>query len=143
MNTSRREIIGAGLGLLGARAIVAQQSTASAGPDSSNQSPRAAQPKPPVLQGKITKLFKSPEGYPNAMAAAPEGWWLGEQKSDHACLVDWDGKLLKTVKTEAKNTSGIAFGGGYVWMCANAEPNGIYQTDVNSKTISHRQIPLG
>jgi hypothetical protein len=143
MNTSRREIIGAGLGLLGARAIVAQQSTAGAGPDSSNQSPRAAQPKPPVRQGKITKLFKSPEGYPNAMAAAPEGWWLGEQKSDHACLVDWDGKLLKTVKTEAKNTSGIAFGGGYVWMCANAEPNGIYQTDVNSKTISHRQIPLG
>src|ERR1019366_6283121 len=121
MNTNRREIIGAGLGLglLGARAINAQQSNVGSGSDFLNQSPRAAQPKPPVRQGKITRLFKSPEGYPNAMSATPDGWLLGEQKTDHACLVNWDGKLLKTVKTEAKNTSGIAFGGGYIWMCAN------------------------
>jgi len=28
-------------------------------------------------------------------------------------------------------------------MGANTAPNGIFQTDLNSKTISHRQIPLG
>jgi sugar lactone lactonase YvrE len=137
MNTTRREIIGAGLGmgLLGTQSLVAQQS---------QSAPTArTEPTVPVRKGKITKLFKSPEGYPNALAAAPEGWWIAEQKSDHACLVDHDGKLLKTVKTESKNTSGIAFGEGDIWMCANAAPNGIYQTDIDSKTVRHRQIPLG
>src|SRR6266851_3090512 len=97
----------------------------------------------PVRKVKTTPLFKSPEGYPNAIAVSPEGLWIGEQKSDNACLVDWKGKLLKTVKTESKNTSGMAVGGGYIWMGANAAPNGIFQTDMSSKTISHRQIPLG
>ena len=130
MHTTRREMIGAGigLGLLGARMAIAQSKGGE---------------KVPSRKGKIVKLFKSPEGYPNAMSVAPEGWWLGEQKSDHACLVDHKGKLLKTLTTESKNTSGMAWGGGYVWMCANAAPNGIFQTDENSKTISHRQIPLG
>ena len=29
---------------------------------------------------KTTKLFKSPPGYVNALAVAPEGMWLGQQK---------------------------------------------------------------
>ena len=28
-------------------------------------------------------------------------------------------------------------------MCANAPPEGVFQVDMNSKQISHRQIPLG
>lgn len=98
---------------------------------------------PRARQVKTTPLFKSPEGYPNAIAVAPEGLWIGEQKSDNAHLVDWNGKVLNTVKTESKNTSGIAYGQGHVWMAANAAPQGIFQTDTSSKTISHRQIPLG
>ncbi len=137
MNTSRREMIGAslGMGLLGLRSALAQPPQAAAGNRNA--------PPVPSHKGKITKLFKSPEGYPNAMSVAPEGWWIAEQKSDNAHLVDQNGKLLKTVKTESKNTSGMAFGEGYIWMCANAPPEGIFQTDLNSKTISHRQIPLG
>lgn len=136
MDTTRRGMIGAGLGLglLGPRSAFAQQP-----PSSGNRNA----PPVPVRKGKITKLFKSPEGYPNAISVAPEGWWIAEQKSDNACLVDRNGKLLKTVKTESKNTSGMALGGGYIWMAANAAPNGIFQTDLNSKTVSHRQIPLG
>ena len=58
MDTTRREILGAslGLGLLGARSVLAQS------------------PPVPVRKGKIVQLFKSPEGYPNAIAEAPEGW---------------------------------------------------------------------
>jgi hypothetical protein len=96
----------------------------------------------------------APPGYPNAVAIAPEGLWVAEQKaqnygkdakrSPEACwLLDWNGKLLKTVLTESCNTSGMAYGDGYVWMGANGGPEGIYQTDMNSKTVSHRQIPLG
>jgi hypothetical protein len=28
-------------------------------------------------------------------------------------------------------------------MCANAPPEGVFQVDMNSKVVSHRQIPLG
>jgi hypothetical protein len=142
--------MGAGLGLLGAPAAWAQAAPGNQVPsgrsrflDSLSGGPRPAPPPIPSRQARIVKLFKSPEGYPNAMAAAPEGWWLGEQKSDHAILVDDGGRLLKTVKTESKNTSGMGVGGGYIWMGANAPPEGIFQTDMNSRTVSHRQIPLG
>jgi hypothetical protein len=139
MNTRRRDFIGTGLGLglAGAGLGLAQQATAPV------QFGGAPPPPVPVRKGKITKLFKSPEGYPNGLALAPNGWWIAEQKTDHAVLVDWDGKLLKTVKSESINTSGIAFGEGHLWMGANRDPNGILLTDLNSKTISNRQIPLG
>jgi streptogramin lyase len=129
MKTRRREFLGTlGVGLLGTRLAGAQGASA---------------PPIPVRKAKTTTLFKSPEGYPNAIAVAPDGLWIAEQKSDNAHLVDWSGKLLKTVKTESKNTSGMGFGDGYIWMAANAAPNGVFQTDMSSKTISHRQIPLG
>ena len=116
--------------------------------------------KVPTRLAKTTKLFKSPDGFPNALAVAPEGLWIGEQKmsgaqavtyhlpepkslDEAAWLVDWNGKLLKTVKTPSRNTSGMAVGGGYIWMVANAPPEGVFQVDMNSKLISHRQIPLG
>lgn len=137
MNSSRRNFIGAGVGMgLAAGLSLAQQAPSGSGG-------RGNAPAIPNRKGKITKLFKTPEGYPNGIALAPNGWWIAEQKSDNAVLVDWDGKLLKTVKTESKNTSGIGFGGGYIWMGANREPEGIFQTDLNSKTVTHRQIPLG
>lgn len=111
-------------------------------------------------KAKTTKMFKSPKGFPNAISTAPEGLWIGEQKlsgtqakqyglgepeslDEMAWLVDWNGKLLKTVRTPSRNTSGMAVGGGYVWMVANAPPQGVFQVDMNSKLISHRQIPLG
>lgn len=118
----------------------------------------ASRPKP--RKAKTTKLFKCPSGFPNGLAVAPQGLWIGEQKlagaqakaynlpepadlTEHAWLVDWNGKVLKTVKTPSRNTSGMAVGGGYVWMVANTAPNGVFQVDMNSKLASHRQIPLG
>jgi len=109
---------------------------------------------------KTTKLFKSPQGFPNAIAVTSEGLWIGEQKmsgaeaaayhlpeptslTENAWLVDWNGKLLKTVTTPSRNTSGMAVGGGYIWMVANAPPEGVFQVDMNSQLVSHRQIPLG
>src|SRR2546421_11688873 len=71
----------------------------------------------------ITKLFKSPDGHPNALEATPEGLWVGEQITDIAYLLDWKtGEVLKKVPTESSNTSGMAYGGGYLWMGANGGP---------------------
>src|SRR5258706_15063837 len=73
----------------------------------------------PSRPAKVVKLFRSPDGHPNGLETAQEGFWIGEQVTDRAHLVDWDGKLLHTIETESSNTSGIAFGAGGVWMAAN------------------------
>jgi hypothetical protein len=152
--TKRREFIGAslGMGLLGARFASAQQPPAGQAPAG-----RGSMGHPKV---KTTTLFKSPGMCPNGLAVAPEGLWIAQQKvlaqqsaqgnkpvpkdqDEAAWLVDWNGKLLKTVMTHSRNTSGMAYGNGCVWMCANAETEGIFQVDMNSREVSHRQIPLG
>jgi streptogramin lyase len=75
---------------------------------------------PAKHRARVTKLFRSPEGHPNALEATPDGLWVGEQVSDRAYLLDWKtGNVLKKVDTESSNTSGLAFGGGYLWMGAN------------------------
>jgi len=138
---TRRAFLGAlGGGVIGAAGVRAHTQ---AGGGGSVSGEGRGQPDVPVRKVKTTPLFKSPEGYPNAIAVAPEGLWIAEQKTDNAHLVDWNGKVLKTVRTESKNTSGMGYGGGYIWMAANAAPQGVFQTDLSSRTISHRQIPLG
>src|ERR1700754_3798773 len=105
---------------------------------------------------KVTtrNLFKVPGGYPNGVAVVPEGVWVAEQKAggygqsgkhekEAAWLFDWNGKKLKTVMTDSYNTSGMCFGNGHVWMGANGGPEGIYEVDMESRQVSHRQIPLG
>jgi hypothetical protein len=149
--SSRRDFLTTlGAGFAGAAALRAQGQTPPPAPRGGSRilgegarTGRGAEPVQ-VLKVKTTPLFKSPEGYPNGIAVAPEGLWICEQVSNHAVLVDWKGKLLKTIPTEAKNASGIGYGDGYVWMCANSgQAEGIFQTDMNGKTVSHRQIPLG
>jgi len=150
--------MGAGVGLGIGRNAFAQQG--SGAPVRTGGRQTAGDRRVPSRMAKTTKLFKSPAGFPNGIAVAPEGLWIAEQKlsgaqavsynlpepkdlSENAWLVDWNGKLLKTVKTPSRNTSGMAVGGGYIWMVANAPPQGVFQMDMNSKLVSHRQIPLG
>jgi sugar lactone lactonase YvrE len=78
----------------------------------------------PIRQAKVTTLFKSPDGHPNAMETTSEGLWIGEQTTDRAHLMDWQGRRLRTVETESSNTSGIAYGGSFLWMAANGKAVG-------------------
>ena len=148
----KRDFLAAGLGLgagLAASAVLqpalGQQVPAAAGGGRGRNIPNR--------KARTTRLFKSPELYPNALAIAPEGLWIGQQKnaetqqssgsmSEAAWLVDWNGKLLKTLQTNSRNTSGMAYGDNCVWMGANAAPNGVFQVDMNGKEVSHRQIPM-
>ena len=166
MSIKRREFLAAGLGLTVASVGTpfAQQGgragsdRARGGGDAGGRGRGAV----PTKTAKTTRMFKAPGLYPNALAVmtdGPGGLWIGQQKvnaqsaqtynlqidsdSDEAAwLVDWNGKLEKTVTTHSRNTSGMAYGNGCVWMGANTEPYGIFQVDLNSKQISHRQIPL-
>ena len=78
----------------------------------------------PSRAAKVVKLFRSPDEHPNGLETAAEGFWIGEQTSDRAHLVDWQGRLLRSVETESSNTSGIAYGGGFLWMAANGKAIG-------------------
>jgi streptogramin lyase len=74
----------------------------------------------PVRKPKVEILWKSPDGHPNALEATEEGLWVGDQVTDAAHLLDWrTGEVLRRVETESYNTSGIAYGGGFLWLAAN------------------------
>jgi streptogramin lyase len=81
--------------------------------------------KVPIHKAKVTRVYKAPDGHPNALEATPEGLWVGDQCTDRAHLLDWKtGEVLKKVDTESSNTSGMAYGGGFLWMGANGGPLG-------------------
>jgi streptogramin lyase len=76
----------------------------------------------PVHHPSVEILWKSPDGHPNALEACEEGLWVGEQVTDNAYLLDWDtGKVQRKIATQSSNTSGIAYGGGFLWVAANGK----------------------
>jgi hypothetical protein len=110
-----------------------------------------------VRHPKVEPLWNSPEGHPNALEATEEGLWVGEQVTDTAFLLDWKtGKVLRKIPTESSNTSGMAYGGGFLWMAANgkslwrdpkptdATTGEVIKVDAKSgKTASRYPIPGG
>lgn len=117
---------------------------------------RIAAGESPSRTAKVTKLFRSPDGHPNGLETVADGFWIGEQVTDRAHLVDWNGKLLHSVETESSNTSGIAFGDGALWMAANGRAVGrpprpadattgeIVKADPNTgKTLARYPVPGG
>ncbi len=116
----------------------------------------------PTRTAKTTKLFKAPGIWPNALASSPEGLWIAQQHltegeakganvawptpgKEESWLVDMNGKLLRTVTSDASNTSGLAVGGGFLWVMSNTEDDasGIHKVDVaTGREVAHLQIPL-
>src|SRR5438105_10604348 len=116
MKIGRRDFIGTGSALVAgmtASRIARAQETA------------AKPPSIPTRPAKVERLFKAPDLHPNALEAAPDGLWIGDQVSERVFKVDWQsGKVLHEVQTESHNTSGIAIGAGYLWLCANSAGGG-------------------
>jgi streptogramin lyase len=81
--------------------------------------------KPPTRAAKVERLFKAPDIHPNALEAAPDGLWIGDQVSEKVFKVDWKtGKVLQELQTESHNTSGLAIGAGFMWLGANGGVSG-------------------
>lgn len=162
INMAKRTLFAGGLGL-GASLLIPRPVLAQAQNDN------------PTYKGDVrhrmaraTNVFKAPELYPNALAVMtdpPGGIWIAQQKLkgiqaeryhvpeqpglDQVFLVDWNGKLLKTLSSGSEVTSGLAYGNKCLWIVANNEADypppltGVFQVDMNNKTLSVRQIPLG
>ena len=113
MSMKRREFLGAALA--GAAALSAEVKAQ----DDAARGGRGNNP-PPTYQAKVEKLFKSPDRYPNALEAMPDALWVGDQVSERVLKMDWKtGKVLEDFIAEAHNTSGLAVGGGYLWIGCN------------------------
>src|SRR4029078_2394729 len=82
-------------------------------------------PAPPTRHAKVERLFKAPDTHPNALEAADDGLWIGDQISEKVFRVDWKaGRVLHELQTESHNTSGVAVGAGYLWLGANGGLSG-------------------
>ena len=146
----RRELLGVGISL-GTNSLLAQSTHPAPHESGTDDLGRrigagAHAKQIPKRIAKTTQLFLTPPGWPNAIDIDHDqkrGFWVQEQRHDNkqeaAWLIDWNGKLLHTVMTNCKDTSGMCFGDGYVWSGANGASekehptppiNGIFQTDM-------------
>jgi len=146
-NISRRNVLAGGAILATAGVAMAQDRTQRQFYAPVSTGEKRGQP---LLRRVATtrKLFKCPAGYPNALSSSSEGLWIAEQRVDNGreriWRVDSAGTVLHTTSSEATDTSGVAYGDGVLWVCANSEDNqGVYETSLDGRTLSHRQIPLG
>jgi hypothetical protein len=167
---AKREFLMAGLGggLVWSSQALAQMAAPAPSAPAGTRGAGARGRDVPHRTAKVTNLFKSPEMFPNALAVmtdAPGGLWVAQQKlkgiqaeryhlpeqpgPDQVFLLDWNGKLLKTLSSESEVTSGIAYGDKCLWIVANNEGDypppvtGVWQVDMDNKTLSVHQIPLG
>lgn len=146
------------LGTMAATALAGMAPAMAQGTDALGRRGEGAPKEIPRRQARTTKLFLTPPCWPNAIAVeAGRGFWVQEQRHDNAPEKAWlldfaTGKVLHTVTTNCKDTSGMVFGDGFLWSGANGASiknhptppiNGIFQTDMNSKQVSWRQIPFG
>jgi streptogramin lyase len=80
-----------------------------------------------VLKSKV--VFKGPGLQVNGLEAVPEGLWLSDQRDNRTYLVDYEGKVLTSFPSPARNASGTSFGAGSVWIASNVRPSMIYRHD--------------
>src|SRR3989475_12260007 len=75
MKVSRRAFITT------ASAMVAGMATTKLAASQESQ-PASKAPPVPTRQAKVERLFKAPDSHPNALEAAPDGLWIGDQVSE-------------------------------------------------------------
>jgi streptogramin lyase len=114
MKMRRREFIGA------TSALVAGMAAPRVGAQEGG-----SKEKIPTRAAQVERLYKAPDLHPNALEAAADGLWIGDQVSEKVFKVDWKtGKVLLELQTESHNTSGLAIGAGYMWLGANGGVSG-------------------
>jgi hypothetical protein len=156
MSVSRRDLLSAvGAGITALQVPAFGQRGRPLAPGEVREPGRSPAPQAPVRKGTVAKLFRTPDGHPNALDVSAEGFWIGEQVTDRVILMDLDGKVLKALQTECHNCSGLAVGGGNLWLSANGaaqfdrpikidnRSQEILQCEMDGKVITRHTIPLG
>jgi hypothetical protein len=74
-------------------------------------------------------VFAGPGLQVNGLEAVAEGLWLCDQRDNRSYLVDFEGRVLTSFASPARNASGISFGAGSVWVGSNVDPPMIFRHD--------------
>jgi len=82
-----------------------------------------------VRAARARVMFKAPGQQVNGLEAVPEGLWLCDQRDNHSYLVDYEGRLVTSFPSPARNASGLTFGAGSVWVASNTRPPLIFRHD--------------
>ena len=82
------------------------------------------------MTAKIEKLFRAPYAVPNGLQVTDDGLWIVDQITDRVALVEIAEasdygvtRLIRDIPSESSNTSGLAYGGGALWLAANGPGN--------------------
>ncbi|MBV9582349.1 MAG: hypothetical protein JO057_27505 [Chloroflexi bacterium] len=86
----------------------------------------------PVHVARATVAFPGPGLQVNGLEAVADGLWLCDQQDNHAYLVDYDGHVLTSFPSPARNASGITVGAGSVWIGSNTAPWLIFRHDART-----------
>ena len=104
----------------------------------------------------IEKAFDAPLTQPNGIIATDEGFWIVDQATDYAFLVTETGDFIRCIPTWSENSSGLAFGGGALWVSDNGgslklrpylptdrRRGGVFKVDpADGKKLAEFDLPL-
>jgi outer membrane protein assembly factor BamB len=82
-----------------------------------------------VQVARARVMFSGPGEQVNGLEAVPEGLWVADQRDNRCYLVDYDGRVLTSFPSPARNASGVSFGAGSVWVGSNTRPSSIFRHD--------------
>ena len=90
---------------------------------------------------KIEDMWLSPSPRPNGLQATADGLWVIDAGNNHLYLLDHkDGSVLVDVPTETYKSSGVAVGGGNVWV-ASTHSSRVYKLDEDGSTVKYWTSP--
>src|SRR5579859_1161655 len=75
-------------------------------------------------------VFAGPGLQVNGLEAVPEGLWLCDQRDNRSYLVSYEGAVVTSFASPARNASGISVGAGSVWVGSNIDPPMIFRHDL-------------
>jgi streptogramin lyase len=82
-----------------------------------------------VKVARARVMFAGPGLQVNGLEAVPDGLWLCDQRDNRSYHVDYDGRVLTSFASPARNASGITFGAGSVWVASNVRPAMVFRHD--------------
>ncbi|HLH74267.1 MAG TPA: hypothetical protein VKX96_13345 [Chloroflexota bacterium] len=77
----------------------------------------------------VRVMFSGPGPQANGLSATRDGIWVCDQKDDRIYLIRYDGSIVTSFATPARNLSGVGFGAGAVWGASNRRPAYVYKFD--------------
>jgi streptogramin lyase len=74
-------------------------------------------------------VFTAPGQMVNGLEATADGLWLCDQVGHRSYLVEYDGRVVTSFPSPARNASGISVGAGSVWVASNIQPSMVFRHD--------------